>query len=136
MIIFKNGFICLFFEPATDILTFEMPNVDSVVMPEMKRSLDIIVEHARNYDVKRILLDARNTDIWVEENEYAGIIAAFYLNLSATRVQRVARIVKLESKREGIVKKVLDAAALPMQVRRFIDEAPAREWLLETEHTN
>lgn len=132
MIIFKNGFICLFFEPATDILSFEMPNVDSVVMPEMERSLNIIVEHTRNYDVKRILLDARNTNIWVEEKVYAGIIAAFYQNLSSTRVQRIARVVKLESKREHIVKKVLDAAVLPMEVQRFTEEESAREWLLES----
>jgi uncharacterized lipoprotein YddW (UPF0748 family) len=134
MIIFKNGFICLFYEPATDILSFEMPNVDSVVMPEMERSLNIIVEHTRNYDVKRILLDAKNTDIWVEEKEYACIIAAFYRNLAATRVQRIARIVKPASKREHIVKKVLDAAMLPIQVQRFIDEVSAREWLLDAEY--
>ena len=134
MIIFKNGFICLFYEPATDILSFEMPNVDNVVMPEMERSLNIIVEHTRNYDVKRILLDARNTDIWVEDKEYSGIIAAFYRNLAATRVQRVARIVKPDSKRESIVNKVLDAAVLPMQVQRFTEELSARGWLLEAEH--
>ena len=132
MVIYKNGFICLYFDPATDILTFEMPNVDNVVMPEMKRTLDIIVEHARNYDVKRILLDARNTDIWVEAGDYAGIIAPFYKNLEATRVQRVARIVKPDSKREHIVKKVLEVAPQSIQVRQFTDEISASEWLKET----
>jgi hypothetical protein len=135
MIIFKNGFICLFYDPATDILSFEMPNVDSVVMREMERSLDIIVEHTRNYDAKRILLDARNTDIGVEEKEYASIIAAFYNDLAATRVQRVARVVKPESKRERIVLKVLDAATLSIQVQQFTDEGSARKWLVETEHS-
>ena len=134
MIIFKNGFICLFFDPATDTLSFEMPNVDSVVMPEMKRSLDIIVEHTRNYDAKKILLDARNTDIGVEEDDYAELIEAFYYNLSSTRVQYIARVVKSESKRENIIKRVLDAAALPMQIQRFTLEADARKWLMEAKH--
>jgi len=134
MILFKNGFISLYFEPASDILSFGMPHVDSVVMPEMKRSLDIIVEHTRNYDVKRILLDARNTDIGVEEADYAEIIATFYQNLARTRVQRIARLVQPDSKREHLIKKVLDVARLPMEVHAFSEEVSARTWLLEAKH--
>jgi len=131
MIIYKNGFIKLEFEPATDILSFEMPTVDSVLMPEMKRSLHIIVEHARNYDVKKILLDARNTDIGVEENDYGTIIAEFYRGLAVTRVERVARIVNPASRRETIVNKILDTVTYTMEVQRFTDVPSAYAWLKE-----
>lgn len=129
MVIYKNGFLRLDYEPATDILSFEMPNVDDIVMPEMKRSLTVIVEHVRNYDVKRVLLDARQTNIWVDEDSYACIISEFYRNLMATRVQKVARIVKPDSIREKIVLNLLTNMTLSVEVQRFTEVSAALEWL-------
>lgn len=129
MVIYKNGFLTLDYEPATDILSFEMPNVDDVVMPEMKRSLAVIVEHVRNYDVKRILLDARQTNIWVDEDSYACIISEFYRNLMATRVRKIARLVTPDSKREKVVMNLLDNMTLSVEVQRFTEVSAALEWL-------
>ncbi len=129
MVIYKNGFLTLNYEPASDILSFEMPNVDDVVMPEMKRSLAVIVEHVRNYDVKRILLDARQTNIWVDEDSYACIISEFYRNLMTTRVQKIARIVTPDSKREKIVLNLLNNMTPSVEVQRFIEVGAALEWL-------
>lgn len=129
MVIYKNGFLTLDYEPATDILSFEMPNVDDVVMPEMKRSLAVIVEHVRNYDVKRILLDARQTNIWVDEESYACIISEFYRNLMTTRVQKVARLVTPDSKREKVVFNLLNNMPLLVEVQRFTEVGAALDWL-------
>jgi tRNA nucleotidyltransferase (CCA-adding enzyme) len=129
MIIFKNGFLMLEYEPTSDILSFEMPNVDDVVMPEMKRSLTVIVEHVRNYDVKRILLDARQTNIWVDENSYESIISEFYHDLMATRVQKIARLVAPDSVRERVVKKLLDNMHLSVEVQPFTEVGAAVAWL-------
>ncbi|MBD1398118.1 STAS/SEC14 domain-containing protein [Pontibacter sp. JH31] len=129
MVIYKNGFLTLDYEPATDILSFEMPNVDDVVLPEMKRSLAIIVEHVRNYDVKRVLLDARQTNMSVDAESYADIIAEFYRNLMATRVQKVARLVTPDSKREKVVKTLLDNMTLSVEVQRFTEVSKALDWL-------
>jgi hypothetical protein len=129
MVIYKNGFLTLDYEPATDILSFEMPNVDDVVMPEMKRSLAVIVEHVRNYDVKRVLLDARQTSIWVDEDSYAGIISEFYRNLMVTRVQKIARLVIPDSKREKVVSNLLSNMHLSVEVQRFTEVSAALDWL-------
>ena len=129
MVIYKNGFLKLDYEPATDILSFEMPNVDDVMMPEMKRSLTVIVEHVRNYDVKRLLLDARHTNISVDEDSYACILSEFYQNLIATRVQKIARLVTLDSKREKVVQKLLDSISLPVELKRFTEASAAFDWL-------
>ena len=132
MIIFKNGFIRLHYEPATDILSFTMPLVSDIVMPEMRRCLGTAVEHVRNYDVKKVLLDARETDIEVMEDSYAAIIAEFYHSLSATRLRKVARLVTPGSVRERIIGKLLDNAGFPMEVRRFTEAAPALSWLRDS----
>lgn len=129
MVIYQSGFLVLDYEPATDILSFEMPTVDEVVMPEMKRSLSIIVEHVRNYDVKRVLLDARQTNIWVNEESYACIITEFYQNLMATRVQKIARLVRPDSKREKILLNLLSNITLLVEVQHFTEVNTALEWL-------
>ena len=129
MIIFENGFIRLDYDPASDILMFEMPNVDIIVMPEMVRSLALIVEHIRNYDVKKILLDARKTDIWVEEESYAAIITAFYNELGNTRLEKIARLVTIDSVRENVVKKIFQNHRFPFQVQQFTDHSTAVAWL-------
>ncbi|MFB9864104.1 STAS/SEC14 domain-containing protein [Rufibacter immobilis] len=133
MIIFKNGFIELDYDPATDILWFEMPNVDDVVMPEMKRCLKVIVEHVRNYDVKRILLDARKTDILGGNEGYATIITEFYRDLMLTRVRRVARLVTPESIRENLVKRTLAKMNISFEVQAFTDTDSAMKWLKSTD---
>jgi hypothetical protein len=129
MIIFKNGFITLDYDPASDILSFIMPSVNDVVMPEMRRCLGVIVEHVRNYDVKKVLLDARETDIGVEKESYSTVIAEFYRGLAATRLQKVARLVAPGSQRERIIRGIFEDIHFPMEVRAFAEAAPAVEWL-------
>lgn len=129
MIIFKNGFLTLDYDPASDILSFPMPSVNDVVMPEMKRCLGVIVEHVRNYDVKKVLLDARETDIGVEEASYGSVIAEFYRSLAATRLQKVARLATPGSVRERIISNLFEDNHFPMEVKWFIEAAPAIEWL-------
>jgi hypothetical protein len=106
-----------------------MPDVDDVVMPEMKRSLAIIVEHVRSYDVKRVLLNARQTNIWVNEEGYASTISEFYQNLMATRVQKIARLVTPDSKREKVILHLLNNMTLSVEVQRFTEVGAALEWL-------
>ena len=129
MIIFKNGFIRLDYDPASDILSFAMPSVNDVVMPEMRRCLGVIVEHVRNYDVKKVLLDARETDIGVGQEIYGPVIAEFYRGLAATRLRKVARLVAPGSPRERIIRGVLEDIHFPMEVRAFAEAASALEWL-------
>jgi len=129
MILFKNGFLTLDYDPTTDILSFEMPNVDDVVMPEMRRSLTVIVEHVRNYDVKKVLLDARQTSILVDEDNYETIISQFYVDLMATRVQKIARLITYGSARERVVTKLLDKMYLSVEVQPFTEVSAAIAWL-------
>ncbi|GAA4431577.1 hypothetical protein GCM10023188_19260 [Pontibacter saemangeumensis] len=129
MIIFKNGFIRLDYDPASDILSFAMPSVNDVVMPEMRRCLVTVVEHVRNYDVKRVLLDARETAIGVGQEIYVPVIAEFYGSLATTRLQKVARLVTPGSQRERIIHGIFEGIHFPMEVRPFAEAAPAVEWL-------
>lgn len=129
MILFKNGFISLDYDPTKDIMFVDMPTVNHVVMPEVREALKIIVEHVRNYDVKNLLVDARKTEVDVSEESYAAIVAEFSQNLMATRLKKLARIVTPSPVRENAVKKVYQENKLSIDFQNFTDLASAIEWL-------
>ena len=131
MIIFKNNFLKLDYNPATDILLVDMPTVDNVTLPEVEGALDVIVEHVRNYDVKKLLVDARKTRVEGNQESYAALVAEFSRQLMTTRLQKLARIVSTSEVRESAVKKVYEEKKLPLEFRSFIEIGPAVEWLME-----
>ncbi|WP_089320749.1 hypothetical protein [Pontibacter ummariensis] len=129
MIIYENSFIKLDYNPATDVLLVDMPRIDTMIMPEVRSALAIIAEHVRNYDVKRLLVDARQTKVEVNEESYTALISEFSQSLMTTRLQKVARIVSASEVREKAVKKVYERDGLPLQFKNFEEMAPAIEWL-------
>lgn len=129
MILFKNGFITLDYDPNKDIMFVDMPTVNHVVLPEVREALKIIVEHVRNYDVKNLLVDARNTEVDVSEESYASMVAEFSQNLMATRLKKLARIVTPSPIRENAVKKVYQENKLSIEFQSFTDLASAIKWL-------
>ncbi|RDV11947.1 hypothetical protein DXT99_23275 [Pontibacter diazotrophicus] len=133
MNIFHNSFIKLDYEPTTDVLSVNMPTVNVVNMSEVKHTLEIIVEHVRSYDVKRLLVDARKTEIEIDEDIYTAIVSEFSRSLMATRLQKVARIVSSSTVRENVVKKVYGENKLTLEFKNFTDIAPAMEWLVQRE---
>ena len=129
MIIFQNGFIKLDYDPTTDIMFVDMPTVNSLVLPEVRQALRIIVEHVRNYDLKNFLVDARKTEVEVTEESYASMLAEFSRDLMATRLQKLARIVTASTVRENVVRSVYDQQKLSIEFQSFTELAPAVEWL-------
>lgn len=129
MILFKNGIISLDYDPTKDIIFVDMPTVNHVVMPEVREALRIIVEHVRNYDVKNLLVDARETEVDVSEETYASMVAEFSQNLMATRLKKLARIVTTSVVRENVVKKVYQENKLTVEFQSFTDLDTAIKWL-------
>ncbi|WP_210466826.1 hypothetical protein [Rufibacter roseolus] len=87
------------------------------------------MEHSRNYDIKRLLFDARETQVDVREEVFAPIISQFVQDLATTRVQKVARVISSSVFREHVVRKVFNNNVLPIQFESFSEMEPAVEWL-------
>ena len=107
----------------------DMPTVNSLVLPEVRQALRIIVEHVRNYDVKNLLVDARKTEVEVTEESYASMLAEFSRDLMETRLQKLARIVTASTVRENVVRSVYDQQKLSIEFKSFTELAPAVEWV-------
>jgi len=88
MILFQNSIIKLDYTPATDILAVEYPDLHDFLLPEIKHSINIMVDNIRNYDVKKILLDSTKTIVSVGEAESREVATYLASGLVKTRVQK------------------------------------------------
>lgn len=137
MILYQNSFVVLDYEPTTDILAFEWPNVEAYLLPEAKRTLKTLVEYVRNYDVKRLLIDESKTTVspeLIDSPEYKEVLMEFVCDLTKTRLQKSARIVALDKDREAKTKKltteIIQEIKLNISNKDFTNKSEAQSWLL------
>lgn len=135
MILHHNSLIKLDYSPATDILQVNYPDLYSYHLAEVRHSLAIMVETIRNYDVKRLLLDASVTDINISDEENRELSLKLATDLAKTRLQKVARIQpkspERETKAQANISNMQTIGLLPYQLRTFGNRADALAWLME-----
>lgn len=134
MILFDNSIIKIDYTPATDILEVAYPDLEGFLLSEIKHSIIVLVENVKNYDVKRVLLDASRTIISVSEEESREIATYLAAGLVCTRVQKVARIQSpsdhVETTAQGNIRYIHTSLSLPFQLQNFITKAEAVGWLM------
>lgn len=132
--ILQNCDIKLDYNPATDILEIEYPDMYSYQLSEIRYSMELMVESIRNFDIKRLLFDSSKTLISVSDYEYLQVMDQLVSLLVTTRLQKVARIALLDIAREKIehAKIILQAEAtgLPFQLKTFRNRTDAKIWLV------
>ena len=132
MLLFENSIIKIDYDPATDILTVKYPDLHGYLLPEIKHSIDILVENVRNYDVKYVLLDSTNTVVSVTPEESSEITSYMAAGLSNTRIQKVARLqasnTTVETRATENIQKV--AKSITFQLKNFNNKADATSWLI------
>ena len=132
MLLFENSIIKIDYDPATDILTVKYPDMHGYLIPEIKHSIDILVNNVRNYDVKYVLLDSTNTVVSVTPEESSEITTHMAAGLSKTRIQKVARLQSLdnivETRATENIQKV--AKSITFQLENFNSKADATSWLI------
>ncbi|MFD3001963.1 hypothetical protein ACFS7Z_16440 [Pontibacter toksunensis] len=133
MILHQSSLITLDYNPATDILVVEYPDVHDFLLPHIRQSLAIMVEAIRNYDVKKLLLDASRTIIDVSEEENRQLTLQLAADLMHTRLQKVARIQPLnyvrETRAQENINRIRQEGMLPYQLETFTSKAAAMDWL-------
>ncbi|WP_161888680.1 hypothetical protein [Pontibacter russatus] len=133
MLLFKNSIITLDYNPAADILEVAYPDLHGFLLPEIKHSIDILMDNVRNYDVKRILLDSTKTVISVSEEESREVAMYLAAGVMKTRVQKLARLqsakASVEATAQENIKHITDSQLLSFQLKNFTSRAEAVAWL-------
>ncbi|WP_187264537.1 hypothetical protein [Pontibacter beigongshangensis] len=107
VMIIYNNLIKLEYNPVTDILLVEWPDIFDYASAEMKQTLQAIVDTIKHYDVKKLLIDSRKSIIGISQAEYEALLKEFNKDLTNTRLQKIARLESENLTREAQVKELL-----------------------------
>lgn len=133
VIIYQNSIVTLEYEPATDILSVALPDIQVFSLKEVERCLGIIVEHVISYDVKKVLLDSSKAVVDVENEAYHNLMLQFGKDLMKTRLQKIARVSTSLPAQESRANRVA-GALLQLdpggEYQNFTTKAAALNWLL------
>ena len=137
MILLQNNIIKLDYDPATDIIEVNYPDLQGYLLPEIRNSINLMVETIRNYDVKKLLIDVSQTVVDVSDDENREISVQLAAELQHTRLQKMARVQPkdnaLEAKAQENIKLIKAQGLLPYQIKTFTDKAVALIWLKENQ---
>lgn len=133
MILFENHILKLVYTPATDILDAQYPDLHDFLLPEIKHSIEFLIDKVKNYDIKYLLLDTTRTVFSVSPEESREIALYLATGLSKTRIQKLARVKSLnfdvETRAKGTMQYIIDSGMVSYQLKSFPDKAEALEWL-------
>lgn len=135
MILYHNSLIRIEYSPATDILEVAYPDLHEYLLPEIKHSIDILVENIISYDVKHLLLDSSKTVVAVDAENSRMITTYLVKGLVKTRIQKLARLQSsspmVESTAENNIRHVNQIMSLPFELKHFTSKELATQWLSE-----
>lgn len=135
MILLQNSVLKLEYSPATDILQVRYPDLQSMHLSEIRHNLDIMVETIRNYDVRKLLLDASHTAVEVDDEENRQLNLNLAVQLAKTRLVKLARIQPVSREREVKAQQNIEdlkrSGLIPYELRTFTNHAEALAWLQE-----
>ena len=133
MILIDNGVIKLEYNPATDIVHVNYPDLHGYLIPEINYNIDIIVDQIKSYDIKNMLLDARQTAVSIDAEASRKVAVYLASSLAQTRLKKVARVASpnpdLEKRSEGTIQTINATIDLPFQLMSFSDMEEAVKWL-------
>ena len=134
MILLQNSIIKLDYSPATDILEVDYPDLHGFLLPEIKHTINKLVDTIRNYDIKKVLLDSTKTIISVSEEDSQEIAAYLAAGIMKTRVQKLARVQssspRVETTAQANIRHIHESLSLPFQLQNFASKPDAIKWLV------
>jgi predicted transcriptional regulator len=133
MILLENSILQLEYSPATDILRVRYPDLQRYHLSEIKHSLQVMVETIRNYDVRRLLLDASTTSVEIDDAQNRQLTLELASMLAKTRLLKVARVRPFVDEDETRAQQNIEAARkaglFTYEVGTFTSQADAIAWL-------
>ena len=131
MVLHQSSLITLDYEPASDILSLDWPDVKDFLVPEIERELKVLVDTIKHYDVKKLLIDTSKAQVEVNDAAYQAFLSTFANTLKDTRLQKLARVGTSNPEREKITEQAKEASRIDqvMEFQNFNSKTEALAWL-------
>lgn len=119
----------LYYNPTTDVLSVEWPDIHTYNMDEIRSALGDIVLNIRNFGVKRLLIDSRKTVIGISNGQYEKITTQFIKDIIASPIEKVARMESADAARETRLAGLISGCRMTIAFRNFATKEEAVKWL-------
>ncbi|GAA4431278.1 hypothetical protein GCM10023188_18650 [Pontibacter saemangeumensis] len=117
------------YNPATDVLTVEWPDIRACQADEISLALGDIVGNIRNFGVRRLLVDSRKTAGGISDGQYEKVTARFIRDIIASPVEKVARLESADAAREARLAGLVRGCRMTIAFRNFATREEAVRWL-------
>src|SRR5688572_29080852 len=129
MVVYENSLITLTFAPETDTLLATWTNAELYSSFEVKQTLEKLIEALNNYNIKNLVIDARQGNVGMGDDEYRTIVIDFLNALSRTPVQKFARVMTSDPLREEKIYTIRQKEVFPYEFEDFKTREDAFSWL-------
>lgn len=120
------------FDPANSLMIVNWPNFEPYTLADTQLALSRLVNTIKNYDVKKLLVDATTAKLSVEIETYEDIVRDFTKALLETKLEKIGRVTTRDPERENTAKKLSKELPSSIQSQHFSTIAEAKAWLLNT----
>ncbi|MEJ8757121.1 hypothetical protein WG947_08945 [Pontibacter sp. H259] len=131
MILYKDGFLQLDYNPTTDVLYTPCPDIHADELLHLHKAFSIIVETLKSYNIKYFLLDASQSQTTVGEEEYFIVMEQLVQALKETPLLKLARVVSSSTMREHKAAQFMTESKhlFPYAIQNFTSKEAALYWL-------
>ena len=132
MLLYQSSLFILDYDPATDILSLDWPDVKEFLVPAASQEVSVLIDSIKHYDVKKLLIDTSKAKVDVASSEYQKFISEFAQDLKSTRLQKFARVATTDPEREKMAEIARQTTNIneTIEFRNFASKDEARAWLL------
>jgi hypothetical protein len=129
VLVYENSLVTLTFAPETDTLTAEWSDQENYSLPEVKQTLEKLIEAINNYDVKNLLIDASKANLNLTNENYRAFVEYLETAFGKTHIQKLARVKTFDPLREEKIYTIRQKVNLPYDFRDFKTKDEAIKWL-------
>ena len=138
MVLHSDRYFEHLYDVKLDLVSVKWPTIESIYLPEILNSVSILVENVINYNIRNMLVDARETKLLADYLDADKVVHLFIDGLSKSRLEKLARIESSITEREIMLKLLASNmnSKYQYETRFFNDYDSAFKWLEQGNQSN
>jgi hypothetical protein len=131
MILHKDRYFEHQYDVKLDLVQVRWPDIEDIYLPEIFHSVNTLVENIRNYNIRNLLVDARDTKLLTSYQDADRVVEALTTGLAQSRLEKLARIESGIFQRENTLRQLSADlnARFHFRTMFFKDFGSAMSWL-------
>lgn len=126
---YQDRLITLSWMEDVDILSVTWSESVPYNTSEIEQSIDKVIETIKNYNCKKLLIDASEAHFLSDDELLRITLTDFGTKLSKTGIEKVARIITSDQTREARIQTIRTEVSFPFKIYDISNREQALHWL-------